>query len=231
MSSKIDHKELQKRLKEDEVQVYLQEFKQNAQNFFEENGKQLLITVIIIAAVVIGVYFYQAQNEASFQERQLLLGNAVGHMQQEQYEQALTQINQLLENHPNSSIAPSAYIIQGEALIQTGQEDQALQAYQQAMDGLKDKGEIAARIGVIQSLRELGQTDAAIEHINEMMPVVKTAQLKNQLLFLKAGCYEDKNQPEQALETYREIPNDSSWYTMAVNRIQWLEAKPAEPIN
>lgn len=230
-SSKIDHKEFQRRLKEDELSVFLQEFTAGARSFFQKYGRALGLLIALIVVIFFGVYFMQMKAQDDFQQSQILFSNGASFVSQGNYQQAITTLNELINQYPNQPVSTIAHVLRGNCYYNTEQYDNALSDYTYALPHLDEVDAIPVQIAIVQTRRSLGQYQEALNELDKMEEKAKSDALKEQILFLKASCYEDLNQDEKALELYKKIPAESGWYGRAVERIEWLEAKPVGAIN
>ncbi len=230
-ASKIDHKELQRRLKEDELSLYLKEFLDTSRNFFERYGRIVTLSIALVAVVVLAVYFWNMQSENAFVQSQILFGNATQLVQQDSYEEALQELNSLLNQYSGSEVAPFAKILRAKCYVKTEQYEKALQDYQDALPALNPTDAIPVRIALAQVYRSLGQPEQALSILEELEAEAETESLRAEILYIKGGCYEDAENEEKALEMYKSIPKDSTWKDLATERIDWLEAQAVSAIN
>lgn len=227
---KIDHNDLQHRLKEDELLHFVQEMRDNFKIFYETHGRQFVLAVAIIGVVVVAAYFWQLKSFNDAQAAQLSYSNALVFVQSEEYDKALTELNSLLEKYSGSRVAAMAYILRGDCFKKTGEFNRALQDYKTAISKLSVEDAIVARFAMTQTLRSLSQTDEALQELDRIEKQAKSPIMKEQVLYFRGGCYEDKNDVAKAIESYKAIPPKSRWYSLAVERIAWLEAQPAAAI-
>lgn len=233
MSSKIDHKELQRRLKEDEFQVYLQEARQGLRRIADEYGRTIGVGILIVVIASVGFYFWNQKTRGDFEASQLLFSNAIGYMQlaDAQYGQAITELNELIRNYPDAQVTKLGYVLRGNAHFSLGAFQQALQDYQQVIDRLGPAEEIPTRIAMAQAYRSLEQPQAALQQLELLEARVSAKEIREQILYLKGGCYYEMDDAERASEAFKSIPPDSSWYSFAQEQLLWLEAEAAPPIN
>ncbi len=231
MASKIDHKELQKRLKEDEVAVMFGELTSKIKHSYEQHGGMILMVIGVIALAYVAYYLYQQKSQSDFVavQEQFAVANTL--IQQENFEEAAQQFGVLLQDFPDADISPVARLLRADSLFQQGDYETALSEYQTALSKLNGADAFLAQVGVIQSLRSLDQSSEALAIVQEQLPKAHSDELKNQLRYLEGACYEDLGQDENALEAYQGIDSTSSWFSQARQRIEWLEAEAAEPIN
>jgi len=229
--SKIDRKELQRRLKEDELTVFLQEFYENARVFFSKYGYSLGLTLLLILVVGLAGYFWRMSSIANFNEAQALFGNGAAFITQGQYEEALGEYNKLLERYPNQKIAKLALVQRGDCYYKTQKYAEAMNDYKAALPSLELSEAIPVRIAMVQTYRSLGQFNEALSELDSLEKDAHSKSMQQYILFLKGGCYEDMDQSDKALENYRAIPTDSTYYMQAMERIDWLETKPVGAIN
>lgn len=227
-TSKIDHKELQKRLKEDELSVYMSEFMHNAKVFLDRYGRPLGMGIAIVAVAFIAAMLWRQKVEADYTAAQLHFGNAVAFINEDNHEQALQELGVLLNDYSGSELAPSAHLMRGNSYFELGQFDQARREYEKVLPLLTGANKLAAQIALAQTLRSLGQPQEAMAVLDEIASAGElTGDMTDQLRYMRGGCYEDMDQPDKALETYREIEPGSGWYSLVRERIEWLEAEPA----
>lgn len=230
-ASKIDHKELQRRLKEDELSVYLQEFMQSLKRFYDQWGYQTGIVLIAIAAVIIVYSVWTRKSEQNYQEAQMRYATAQTFMQQKEYEQALAELNSIVNQYSGMEISTMAKVLRGTCYAQQGLYDQAIQDFVSAKASLSGDASIPVRFALVQVYRSTGQVDLALNELEQIEAISKSETVKQQVVFLRASCYEDQNQIDKAIELYESIPVESSWYSVANDRLQWLKAEPVKPIN
>lgn len=230
-AAKIDHKELERRLKEDELAVYLGSAQERLRSIWDVHSRTLAAGFIIIALVVAGFYLWSVKSNTVIRESQLLFGNATILAQAQSYPQALDQLNRILQEYSGAEIVPAARVLKGDCHFQLKEYDQALNEYRAALRSLNAADAVPVRIAIVQTLRSSGQSEQAIQELDQLYQVAQSQALKEQILYLKGSCYEDLNQPEKALETYQSIDTESSWYSLAQGRIDWLEAQPVAAIN
>ncbi len=229
--SKIDHKELQKRLKEDELTLYLREFIDNTRDFFEKYGKATTLTIALVVIISLGLYFWSMKSQNDFVESQILFGNATQLVQQDNHEIALQELNKLIDQYSGTEVTTFARILRAKCYFETGQYNMAVQDYQNALTQLSGVDAIPVRIALVQTYRSMGNTQQALQELETLEAEADSPFLEAQILYLRGGCYEDLDNSEKALETYKSIPRDSSWRDLARQRIDWLEAEAVEPIN
>jgi predicted negative regulator of RcsB-dependent stress response len=230
-ASKIDHKELQRRLKEDELSLYVKEFIGNCKELFEKYGRAVTLSIALVIIIVFAIYFWGMKSSGDFVQSQILFGNATQLVQQEQYEGALQELNKLLNQYSGTEVAPFGLILRAKCFFKTEQYQQALEDYQKALPRLKRTDSIPVHLAIVQIQRSLGQPDAALDILNQLESEVSAPSLQAEILFMKGGCYEDSQDMEKALEMYRSIAKDSPWRDLAIERIDWIEAQAVPPIN
>ncbi|MDP8245556.1 MAG: tetratricopeptide repeat protein [Candidatus Hinthialibacter antarcticus] len=231
MSAKIDHKELQRRLKEDELQVFWQQFIGNARRFYEKSGRQLLMGIGVVLVAIIGWYLWGMKASADFQAAQLTFATGVTLAQNEQYEPALEQFNSLLQSHPGASVTTYARLMRGRCFVELEDYDRALQEYQQALSSAKSNADKdLIRVAIVQAQRSLGNADAALKEIETLEANAKADDFTFYLAYLKGGCYEELDQTDKAIQAYQSISKDSVWNSFALERLDWLEAEATAPL-
>ncbi len=231
MSSKIDHKQLQKRLKEDELSVYLKEITDTTKSIYAKYGRQILLGVVLIVLLLTAGYVWKAQTKNAYNQSQILLGNSTNLASQNNEQEAISELNELIDHYPNKPLTPVALMLRGDLYHQTGNYELALEDYKAALPKLDENDAALARLAMVQTYRSLGQYDQALNELQSLEENAKTDAMNNQIHYVKGGIYEDMGDEEKALESYRAIPEDSEWYNQAYERIQWIEAQPAGAIN
>ncbi|MGI6456250.1 MAG: tetratricopeptide repeat protein [bacterium] len=229
--SKIDHKELKKRLKEDEIAVYLSEFRERTQEFWARYGSLVGMIVVIVALVVIIAWWWNWSSTQNYLQAQTYFGNATALVQQQNYQEALGQLNPLIQEHSDSDLIPAALVLRGNCYAKLGQYQESITDYRKAITMLDPIDAIPARVALVQSLRSNNQPQDALLELQTLEKVVETPAMKNLVAYLKGGIHEDLGQEQQALEAYRTVEKDSEWYSLALGRIDWLETPPVQAIN
>lgn len=230
-ASKIDHKELQRRLKEDELSSFFQEILDNVKSLYESYGRQIVLGLAIVLIAVCAYYVWSMKSESDSQAAQTLYSNAVANVQSEQYPQALNELTSLIKGYSGSKVAIVGLILRGDCYFKTGEFNLALLDYKNAIGRLSAEDALVARFAIAQTLRSLGKADEALQELDAAEKQAKSPIMKEQILYLRGGCYEDKNDTAKALESYKAIPSKSRWYSMAIEKIAWLEAQPVAAIN
>lgn len=231
MSSKIDHKELQKRLKEDEVAVMIGELSKKTRSVFQQYGSSILmgIAVIVIAYVAYQLWERKTNFDNIAVQEQFAVANTL--MQQENYENAAQQFGKLLTDFPNSELSPVAHLLRADSYYKQEDYENALNDYQAALGGLSNADKILAQCGIIQTYRSLNRPDDALSVVQNVLNEVSSDELKNQLYYLQGSSYMDKGDNANALESFNNIDSESSWFSQARLHIEWLQAEPVSAIN
>lgn len=231
MRDKFDHKELQRRLKEDEIAVFFQEFSTNIKAIYEQYGRSIGMGILVVALVVCASYLWRAKTTADFNDSQVLFSSAAANIEKENYSEAVVNLDNVIQNYSGSHLVPAATVLRGDCYFHLEQYDMAEKDYRSAIPNLPAADAIPVRIALVQTYRSQDKFDEALAELDALEKDVKTHIAKDQIVYLKAGCYEDKNDIAQALELYKSIPSTSDFYRVARERIDWLEAKPVEAIN
>lgn len=230
-ASKMDHKELQRRLKEDEIAHFFQEMRDGFSHTYQEYGRQLTLIVALVVVVAIGAYFWRMNSANNFQASQQLYSNAVAYVQQNEHSNALTELNTLLKDYSGSKVAVMARVLRADCYAQAGNYDLALTDYQSAVNQLSAEDALVVRFAIVQTLRSLDRADDALRELDAVAKQAKSPVVNEQVQYLQGCCYEDKNETDKALEAFKSVPVKSRWYSLAIEKIQWLEAQPVAPIN
>jgi len=229
--SKLDHKDLQRRLKEDELSLFVEESREKFLYVWSVYGRQIGLAAALLAVVLAAVYFWRVRSANEYESAQLLYGNATAWIEQNKTDQALQELDTLLKDFPGSKVAPLGYVLRGDLRAHAGDYTNALNDYLAALPRLPKEEALPVRVALIQTYRSLGKTDEALRELESLEKEAKSQSMKYQLTYLKGGIYEDKNDPAQALQCYKSIPTESEWYSLALDRVRWLEAEPAGAIN
>ncbi|HOL94172.1 MAG TPA: tetratricopeptide repeat protein [bacterium] len=231
--SKMDHKDLQRRLKEDELSLFLEESREKLEYLWTTYGRKIGLAAAFVAVAVAAMYFWRVRSAADYESAQLLYGNATAWIEQNQYDLALQELDKLLKEHPRSPVAALGYVLRGDLRARMGDYTNAMNDYIAALPKLPKGEAIQSRITIalIQTYRSLGRTDDALRELESLEKTVKSPSMKNQIAYLKGGVYEDKNDPAKALECYKSVPMESEWYSLALERVRWLEAEAVGAIN
>ncbi|MGC9328750.1 MAG: tetratricopeptide repeat protein [Candidatus Hinthialibacter sp.] len=230
-SSKLDHKELQRRLKEDELAHFLDEFRDAAVNIYENYGRQVILGLGLIAVIAAAVYFWRVKSANDFAYSQQLYANAVAYLENDQPAEALGELNSLLNDYPSSQIAVLARVLRGDCYVKMGEFNNALTDYRQVLSHLDTEESLMVRFTIVQCLRSLVQTDEALKELDVIEQQAKSNIVKEQVVYLRGCCYEDKGDNAKALEIFKTIPPESRWYSLAMEKINWLEAEQVPAIN
>lgn len=231
MSSKIDHKELQKRLKEDEVAVMIGELSKNTRSIVQQFGSLILMGLAVIIIAYVAYQMWQRKNDSDFVavQEQFAVANTL--MQQENYETAVQQYGKLLTDFPNSELSPIAHLLRADGYFKQEDYQNALSDYQAALGGLTGSDIALAQNGIIQSYRSLNQPAEALAVVQDALKNAKSDELRNQYLYLQGACYMDSGDNAKALESFSNIDSDSSWFSQARQHIEWLQAEAVSAIN
>ncbi len=231
MRDKVDHKDLQRRLKEDEVAVFLQEFIANAKDFYENYGRLIGVGIIAIALAAAAAYLWQQKNATDFNESQILFSTATANIENEDYAEAVKNLDLVIQNYSGTPLATSAKLLRGDCYFHLEQYQMSENDYLDIIPALSKADALPVRIALVQTYRSQDKFDAAIQELETLEQSLSTTIAKEQIVFLQAKCYEDKNDSAKALERYKSIPSTSNFYRIAGERIAWLEAEPAGAID
>jgi len=230
-ASKIDHKELKRRLKEDELAHFFWGMRDNLNRIFQSNGRQVTLAIGLVVVIAMAFYFWRVKSNSDFLTSQQYYSNAVAFIQKDQYPEALNELNALLKDYSGSKVAMMARVLRGDCFAKNGDYEMALSDYKAALSKLPAVDSLVVRFAVIQTLRSLERTGEALAELDALEKQVQSSITKEQITYLRGCCFEDKSEIDKALEAFKSIPPKSNWYFLAVEKIAWLEAKPAEAIN
>jgi len=230
-SSKMDHRELQRRLKEDEVAMFFTEIKNKVKMLYTDYGRQTILVICLVVAVLLANHFWKAKKINDFEASQRLYSNAVAFVQQSQYQDAINDLGTLLDDYSSSQVSAIAMVMRGNCYAQIGEYDLALTDYQAVVSKIELEDSSMVRLSMVQTLRSLDKPDDALQELVIVEKQVKSPVLQEQIFYLRGCCYEDKNDVDQALKAYKSIPSKSKLNTLASDRISILEAQAVAPIN
>ncbi|MDX9752428.1 MAG: tetratricopeptide repeat protein [bacterium] len=228
---KIDHKELQKRLKEDEFQVYMQEMFFRLRDLWQEHGRMVLASVLVVIVAVSAYFIWKKNSETNYLLSQVTFASASALIQQDKASEALVQLDSFLDKYPNSPLAIPARVLRGNAYAKIGEYELAKQNFEAVLPLLTGVDKLLAQIAIAQACRSLQQPQEALNLLAAMEPGLTSDDMKSQIEFIKGGCYEDLGQKEQAIETYQRVSKDSSWFSLAQERVEWINAPVVPAIN
>ncbi|HOJ61225.1 MAG TPA: hypothetical protein PK878_13150, partial [bacterium] len=118
--SKMDHKDLQRRLKEDELSLFLEESREKLEYLWTTYGRKIGLAAAFVAVAVAAMYFWRVRSAADYESAQLLYGNATAWIEQNQYDLALQELDKLLKEHPRSPVAALGYVLRRDLRARMG---------------------------------------------------------------------------------------------------------------
>jgi len=229
---RIHRKELQKKLKEDEVAVFFSDMRDSISEYMEKYGRLTFWAVIVVVLIVGLVTLFRWKQRDNFIRAQETYTAATAQIGGDDYIAAQSTLSELIDQFGGGEMSTAAYALRGYANHHQRDYTAALNDYQTALSQTNDKPtQHALRIAIAQCYRSMGQPEEAVREIEDVLSAVESQSFKDQATFLLAQCKEDLNQPEQALALYKQISEDSTYRMMARQRIVWLESKPASAIN
>ncbi|MFH1737646.1 MAG: tetratricopeptide repeat protein [bacterium] len=229
---RIHRKELKKKLKEDEVGVFLSELRDSMSGYMEKYGRLTLWSVVGVGLVVVVAFLWRWNQATAFAGAQETYSAAALQINREDYVAAQSTLTEMIERFGSQKCIPAAYVLR--AYCHHKQEDYsaALADYRTALEKLTDQATThSIRKAIAQCHRSLGQTSEAVTELESLRSEVQTGEMRNEITYLLAQCKEDLNQPDQALTLYQELTDGSQYKNMARQRISWLETQPVEAIN
>ena len=231
---RIHRKELRKKLKQDEVAVFLGGLRESVAHYLERYGRLTLWSVIGVVLVVGFVTLWRWKQTADFTTAQQIYAAATDQITypRQDFTAAEITLTELIERFGDQECAPAALVLR--AFSRHKQKDYAgaLSDYQAALDRVThEPTKQSLRISIAQCHRSLGQTDDAIEALESLREDVSSGAVWDEITYLLARCKEDLNQPDEALALYYEISDGSDYKKLVRERISWLEAEAVPPLN
>ncbi len=229
---RIHRKELQKKLKEDEVAVFFSDIRDSFSEYMEKYGRLTFWGVVVVVLVVGLVTLFQWKQHDDFVRAQETYTAATAQIADSDYVAAESTLTELIEQFGGQEMTAAAYALRGYANHQQRNYAAALNDYQTAIDRIDDPAtRYTLRIAVAQCYRSMEQPQDAVAELESLRSEVDVPAMKDEINFLLAQCKEDLNQPQQALALYQEISKESTYRMMARERISWLETEPVSAIN
>jgi tetratricopeptide (TPR) repeat protein len=231
---KIHRKELKKKLKEDEVAVFVTDVRESVSQYVGRYGRLTFWSVLAVVLVVSFVMLWRWKRIADLTNAQEIYTAAISQITYPHQDFAAAQntLTELIERFSNQECLPAALALRGYCRHKTQDYAGALSDYQAALNRVADQPtKHSLRVSIAQCHRSLGQTDQAVEELESLRAESPAGVMRDQITYLVAQCKEDLNQPDQALALYNEISDGSMYKIMARERIAWLEAQPIPPLN
>ncbi len=229
---RIHRKELRKKLKEDEVAVFMRETRESLGGFLERYGRLTFWSVLAVVLIAGIVTLWRWKYLADFRAAQELYGAAAMQLSNKDYRTAEDTLSELIQRFPNQDCVPAAYALRAFCLHRQKDYAGALADYQSALAETSDQAtRYSLRISIAQCYRSLGQTEKAVAELEALREEVPEGGIRDEVTYLLARCKEDLDRPEEALALYNEISDDSDYKRIARDRISWLETRPVAPLN
>jgi predicted negative regulator of RcsB-dependent stress response len=226
---KWSHREVQELIHEEELLVtYLK----RAQDWWNKNGKVVSITVAVLALVAAVAYLWYTTSAGKEREALALLQSARTEYEKGDALDAVTSsCQEILSNSARTAAAPQAMVLLADAYLDGRQLDKAEQAYQNYL-GAYPNGSLVPQVKRNLALlaAERGDNAKAIAELEGLLAAGIPGIASDELRYLIARQYEQGGQEAKALELYEAIGEGSAWRAEAQNRLDWLKAKPAEPL-
>ncbi len=233
---RLSKKDIQHTLEQDEFEL----LKTRLTEFWHEYGKIVVFAILIVVCARLLFWVYKSHSASQEAAMQTLLANAIEQMQlaqqaqmgnmpaTENYQAAITNLDQLIREHSKDPIAGPAQILRGYCAMKTDDPQTAVAAFGQALEKTNDPAlEILIRIAKIQaSTNTAADTQASVSELGEISESLEDGPMKEMVTFLMAEYQEKAGNDDAALELYRSLPDDSMWRRLADSNVRWLETKP-----
>ncbi len=183
--------------------------------FIEKNLKKILIVLAAIVVVAVGFFLYQNHQEAQEKEAQAAISKCETLFYQQQYEVALNGDGitkgflSIISNYSGTKTANLATLFAGICQYNLGQYDEAIN-YLEDFTPQDDQTISASALAALgNSYAQKGDNVKAAE---TLLKAAKYADNNLSAIFMQqaATLYESLNQPEKALEIYKQIKAEYS---------------------
>ncbi len=194
------------------------------ENYFETNLKRIALVALGIAVAVALVFVVRGARRGAESEASELLAQAQFALWSGDASQAATVASQVVERSSGTRSGRMAYLVQGDALLQTGDAEGAITAYRTFLDRERhdDTMRLVARRGLAVALDDAGKYAEAAQAYEELaregqgalaerrpsptrpgMPKPEAAIIQD--LMSAARSYERTGDPAKAQTLYQEI--------------------------
>lgn len=229
---RIHRKELRKKLKEDEVAVFVGELRQSIGRYWSHYGRLTFWSLLAVVLLTGVMTLWSWTQSANFATAQYIFSQAMNQLNNADYTAAESSFTELIERFGNQECVPAALSMRAFCRHKLKDYNGALADYQAALErSTDDNAKRLYHISIAQCYRSLGQPEDAAKQLESLREEVSGGAMRDQITYLLARCKEDLNQPDQALTLYKEISDGSQFKRLVRERISWLETEPVPPIN
>lgn len=184
-----------------------------------------ILAVAVVIFLAWGVYYgIETTRTSSLETSEQLLAEAQEFRQSEQTEQMQAALNSLFTEYSNTRAARYGHALMGEHYMEQDQYAQAREQFQIALDGATPSEKAHFSISVAKTWESEGDHEQAVGVYRNALNSWPDTVWEDALRFHLAQALERIGEDEEALEQYKAIAADSSWYVEAKSRIDWLEA-------
>lgn len=244
-TGKLSKRALNKRLHEDDLQVFLSTIQSQTSDLWNQHGKSVSLGIIIVVSVLAIWGLFRMNQVSNLAEQQTLLASALskisevqqnassGSFSTEGLAAANADLDTLIQNHGSSNAATAARVLRGYCAIQTGDGQTAVRMFQEAINKTSDPAlQALFRIALARAQATATEDPStAISELTELREQLSESNTMHQFATYLLGQLEEATgNDSKALELYKSLPADSTWRIMADRNIQWLEAQPLPPL-
>lgn len=219
MVKKISHKEVRRRMKMDEMaeaQHWMVELWQN-------HSRQMIWGAVIVAILAVGAYLYRDAQTKNRQNASNVFGSALDQASSEQTDEALSLAEEVADKYASTSMAPFALLLQGNLLASKGNSEEALTVYDRVVAKGIPQIAAAAMLSKAVGQENLKRNEEAEATYRQVLSRYAKSGYETEARFRLASLLERQGKDEEALELYKDIPEDTAWGAEAKMRAKWIE--------
>ncbi len=193
----------------DEVQEVLQKLR--------EYSQPILIGVAAALVAFLAVWGYRQYSANKSQQAARTYATA----------QSAEDLQAVVNDYPDSSVAPLARLALAQELFHTGQPEEALRHYKAFIDEHPEHIMVpGAELGRASSLEALNQLPQALEAYTEFLDAYETHYLRPMAVFGQARCLEQMQRFDEARVVYEDFiaaHPESDWVRQAETSLEYLQ--------
>jgi predicted negative regulator of RcsB-dependent stress response len=205
-------------------------------HFWEKSGNAVTIALLVIVAGYVGFRLYSSSKqkhdesalmyfELAQQDYQASSSATEEEKKKKKLDDALNSLNVLGAEYEDTKAAVMGEILRANILMSQGEVGSAKEIYE-ALAAKEKEGDlyVLARLGIAQCLAvDESGLSAAIEEYRGLRKEFPQSPLIGQIDFELAGALDTAGQEAEALEIYKTFGDDSPWYNLVQDRIEYLE--------